>query len=233
MKEIRNKDFRKAISNLENGSVDMIATDPPYPVISGGSGDHPEYERPKGILKENDGKIFDHNAIQYDEWLPELYRVLKDPGHCYVMINNIGLRDCLNIAHEVGFEFHNLLIWKKNNVTPNRWYMKNAEYILFFRKGEAFPINNPSEKQIIEVDNITGDKNHPTEKPVKLFEVMIRNSSEKGDLVFDPFIGTGASMVAADKLDRDYFGFEIDKNHFETAKKRLEDEDRKNKFFDL
>lgn len=230
---IKNCNFKKEIKNVDDESVDLIVTDPPYPVISGGSGDHEEYDRPKGILKENDGKIFDYNSIEYEEWLPELYRVLKSPGHCYVMINNIGLRKCLNIANDVGFGFHNLLIWKKNNVTPNRWYMKNAEYILFFRKGEAFPINNPSEKQVIEVDNITGDKNHPTEKPVGLFEVMIRNSSEKSDLVFDPFIGTGASMVAAKRLKRNYFGFEIDEDHYRVAKKRLDDEDQKNKFFDL
>lgn len=229
MVDLRNCDFKKEISNIKSESIDLVVTDPPYPVISGGT--PPDPDRPTGILEENDGKIFDHNSIKYEEYIPELYRVLKPNTHCYIMINNIGLRKCLNIANDVGFGFHNLLIWKKDNVTPNRWYMKNAEYILFLWKGTAKPINNPSQKQILEVENIKGDKDHPTQKPVELMEIMIKNSSQKGDLVFDPFVGSGSSALASFRNNRDFVGFELDKEFYKKAQKKIKNEKNKDKFF--
>lgn len=181
-------------------------------------------EQPSGILSKNDGKIFAENDIEPEEWFPEIYRVLKDGSHCYVMTNVLNLEHYLTLARQTGFKLHNLLIWEKNNCTPNRWYMKNCEYILFLRKGKAKRINNVGSKTVHQFSNITGNKQHPTEKPVDLMEYYISNSSNEGNIVFDPFMGSGSTGVAAKNLNRDFIGIELDKNYFEIAQSRIEKE---------
>ena len=173
-------------------------------------------------MLKNDGKLFRHNDIKPEIWFPELYRVLKRGSHCYVMTNTINLLSYLVLAKECGFQLHNLLVWQKNNVTPNRWYMKNAEYCLFLRKGKAKPINNIGSKTVHSFKNVRR-KVHPTEKPVDLMEFYIANSSSPGDTVLDPFMGCGATGLGSVKLGRSFVGMELDKQYFDIAVKRIEE----------
>lgn len=213
-------DFLDIIKAIPNDSIDLVVTDPPYKVISGGK-PHKGKGAPSGMLSKNDGKIFKHNDIKMENWIPEVYRVLKDGSQCYIMINVLNLENCMKICREVGFELHNVLIWKKNSCTPNKWYMKNCEFTLFLRKGKSKFINNCGSKQVHEFNNIIGNKQHPTEKPVELMKLYIENSSEVGDTVFDPFMGAGATGVAALELGRSFIGCEID-DYFDVAKERME-----------
>lgn len=208
------------MSLMSDESVDLIVTDPPYRNISGGT--PADSRRPTGILDKNDGKIFAHNDLDVSEWAADMYRVVRSPGHCYVMCNVLNLWRFHEVLTGVGFLVHNLLIWKKNTTNPNRWYMKNAEYILFLRKGPARAINTPSAQTCQEARNVTGrDRRHPTEKPVELMRTFIEASSQPGDMVFDPFMGAGGTGVAALGAGRRFIGFEIDPEHFETARCRL------------
>lgn len=214
-----NDDCLRAIRNIKDNSIDLIITDPPYKVISGGKPHKPE--QPGGMLSKNDGKIFKHNDIKPEDWFPELYRVLKDECHCYIMINTINLENYLRLARESGFLLHSVLSWKKNNATPSRWYMKNCEFVLFLRKGKAKMINNNGSKMIHEFKNIIGNKKHPTEKPVDLMEFYINNSSNKGDLILDPFMGCGSTGLACRNTNRDFIGIEIDREYFNIAWDRI------------
>jgi DNA modification methylase len=175
---------------------------------------------PTSVLAKNDGRIFEHNDIGAAEFMPELYRVLRSGGDCYVMTNNLNLREYLNVAYEVGFGLHNLLAWQKNTCNANRWYMKELEWVLYFYKAPAQTINKPSSKQVFVCDN-PQNKVHPTEKPVPLFEHYILNSSAPGDLVLDPFVGSGSAGLAALNTDRRFFGIELDPAYFAIAEKRL------------
>jgi site-specific DNA-methyltransferase (adenine-specific) len=215
---ILNCDALHFMCTMADESVDLIVTDPPYRTISGGnsSGIH---ERCSGILAKNDGKIFKHNDISCVDYLPEFYRILKPGSDCYVMTNNLNLTEMLNVGQSVGFKFSNLLVWEKNTCTPNRRYMKNCEWTLFFYKPPSRTINNPSSKQLFKFDN-PRDKIHPTEKPVQLMKHYIENSSAVGDLVIDPFCGSGASYVAARDLGRRFIGCEIDPEYYEVARDR-------------
>lgn len=220
---------------LPDGSVDVAVFDPPYPTISGGSNDKPDgdWSRPSGILTQNDGKIFAENDITPDDYLPELYRVMADQSHVYLMTNFLGLKKGLMatvIRH--GFDIHNLLVWKKNNATPNRWYMKDLEYTIFARKGKAFAINDKGSKSSQDVfphpldwPNVPSPKTHPTEKPVNLMRSYIQNSAQEGATILDPFMGTGATGVAVgtlvDELDLRFIGFELDPTFCDLAAKRL------------
>ena len=219
--KIYNLDILELLKNIGDRCVDLVVTDPPYKVISGGK-PHKKGQ-PSGMLSKNDGKIFKHNDIKPEIWIPEIYRVLKEGSHCYIMTNTINLENYLRICRETGFGLHNVLCWEKNNVTPSRWYMKNCEFTLFLRKGKAKTINNVGSKMIHQFDNIIGNKTHPTEKPIELMKFYIANSSNIDDLVFDPFSGSGSTLIAAKELGRKYLGCEIDKEYYDISLNRLVD----------
>lgn len=201
------------MKELKSESFDLLVTDPPYKTISGGKGGK---NAPRGMLSKNDGKIFDFNNIKHEEWIPETYRLLKPGAQAYIFTNLINLKTIWNCAEKSGFKIHNILIWEKNNATPNRWYMKNCEYVLYLykpSKGQPVRINDCGSKTVHQFDNIIGSKAHETEKPVDLLEMYIKNSSKKGDWVLDPFAGSNSTMAAAVKNDRKCFSCEIDKKY--------------------
>ena len=214
-------DCLEVMKNMPDKSVDLILTDPPYKTITGGDSNGVNSERPKGMLTGN-RKLFKHQTIKISSWMPEIYRVLKEESHCYIFTNSLNLQEMLNEATKVGFKLHNLLVWEKNNCTPSQYYMKNCEYVLFLRKGKAKWINNIGDsKTVHKFNNIIGNKLHPTEKPVDLLEYYLLNSSEPKDIVFDPFMGSGSTGVAAFNTNRNFIGIELDPIYFQIAKDRI------------
>lgn len=194
MIELHNEDCMKVFPLIPDGSVDLVVTDCPYRIVAGGCTNLEN--RLGGFLNRDEGnvrngKLFDNNEIEFSEWLPEVYRVLKDGTHCYIMVNARNLKDLWEEAEKAGFVFQNLLVWDKLNVTPNKFYMQAYELILMLRKGRARYINDMGQKNILRIPNTIGIKYHPTEKPVELMQVLVENSSSEGDVVLDPFMGVG------------------------------------------
>ena len=216
--KLYNDDYLNVLKDVDDNSIDLVVTDPPYEVITGGKNGGVK-GKPSGILKEN--KQLMESIPKADLWLSECFRVMKDGTHIYIMTNTLNLTNYLNIINDVGFKLHNLLVWNKNNTTPNRWYMKNCEYVIFARKGFAKSINNPSSQTVHNFDNIIGNKQHPTEKPVELMKLYVGNSSQVGDTVLDPFMGSGSTGVACKELGRNFIGVELDKQYFDIATKRI------------
>ena len=223
MVELKCGDCLELMKDIPDESVDLVLTDPPYKTITGGDSNGANSVRPKGMLSGN-RKLFSHQSgIKISDWMPEIYRVLKNGTHCYVMTNSLNLTQMLVESQKAGFKLHNLLAWEKNNCTPSQYYMKNCEYILFLRKGSAKWINNiGGSKTIHKFDNIIGRKKHPTEKPVELMKFYIENSSLPGETILDPFMGSGSTGVAAVNTNRNFIGFELDPTYFEIAKQRIE-----------
>ena len=228
---LHNEDCLKTLKYIPNESIDLIVTDCPYRIVQGGCTNIPRKDEPSGIFNRRNtftqanaksGKLFDNNDIEFKDWLPDVYRVLKDDTHCYIMINARNLKDLQQAAEDVGFKFQNILIWNKGNATPNRYYLNAYEMILMLRKGKAKNINNMGCKNIIDIKNIRGGKLHPTEKPVELMKILIENSSNENDIVLDPFMGTGSTGMACKELNRNFRGIEIDKKYFDVACKRLD-----------
>lgn len=221
--KIVNADSIEIMNNMESECIDLIVTDPPYKTITGGDSNGKNSERPKGMLSGN-RKLFKHQNIKISDWMPEVYRILKNGSHCYIFTNTLNLTEMLNESKGVGFKLHNLLVWEKNNCTPSQYYMKNCEYVLFLRKGKAKWINDiGGSKTVHQFNNIIGHKTHPTEKPVELLKFYISNSSNEGDIVFDPFVGTGSTMVSANELKRKYLGCELEKEYCDIACQRVGD----------
>lgn len=219
---IANMDFREFVSQIEDESIDLIATDPPYPTISGGT--PPDKRRPSGILAKNDGKIFRHNNIKPSDYLPECFRVLKQDTHIYVFTNELNLDITRSDLKKAGFKIHNTLVAKKRNATPNRWGMKNCEYVILARKGKAKPFNNCSFMTVHDFGEVPrgNERLHETQKPVSLMSTYILNSTKEGEVVFDPFMGSGSTGVAAMMEGREFIGCEIDSKYYEIARNRME-----------
>lgn len=216
-----NGDCLELLKDIPDNSVDLVVTDCPYHIVPGGCTNKGEGN---GIFqKENasNGKLFAHNEIDFSEWLPDVYRVLKPRTHCYIMCNGRNLMRLQSEAEKVGFEYQNLLIWEKGNVTPNRYYMGACEFILMLKKGKARTIRNASCPNILKVKNNVGKKHHPTEKPVELMQIFIVNSSDEGDIVIDPFMGSGSTGVACINTNRNFIGIELDEQYFNIASDRI------------
>ena len=226
MGRLINGDAIEFMKTLEDESVDLIVTDPPYKVTSRGNAGS------SGGMMQTElsmqGKIFKHNDIKPIEYIPEFYRLLKNGSHCYIMTNHINLQEMLNTATECGFHFIKSLIWNKGNKIMGQFYMSQFEYILFFRKGKGKKINKCGTADILNVPNKKtkgedGKNIHDTEKPVELMKILIENSSQEGELVLDPFLGVGAVGIACKELGRDYIGVELDENYYNIACSRIND----------
>ena len=225
MYNLYNKDCLNIIKNIEDDSIDLIVTDPPYKTTkrgnSGNSG---------GMLKTKmfmEGKVFKENNIKPEEYMPEFFRILKDCSHCYVMTNHVNLQHMINTATEVGFKFVKCLIWNKGNKIMGQSYMNQFEYILFLRKGKHKKINNCGTSDILSIPNKkdkdeNGKNLHDTQKPVELMKILIENSSQEGEIVLDPFMGIGSTGVACINTNRNFIGIELDENYYNIAKDRIE-----------
>ena len=219
---------------IEKGKkVDMIFTDPPYKVTSRGNAGNSGGMLQKDINRK--GQVFTHNNIEIEDYLPKFYKVLKESGHCYIMTNHKNITHFLNVINtwkddetKEGFKFIKSLIWDKGNKIMGQYYMSQFEYILFLRKGKGVKINNCGTSDLLSIPNKKtkgkdGLNLHDTEKPVDLTNILIENSSDIGQIVFDPFMGIGGCGVSCEKLGRKFIGIELDKKYYDIARERIAD----------
>ena len=222
--KLYNKDCMEMFSEVGDASVDLFISDVPYKTTARGNSGNSGGMLQKKVNMQ--GKVFDNNSIEPSDYLPEVYRVLKDGSHCYIMTNHTNLQKILNTATQIGFHFIKSLIWVKDNKIMGQYYMSQFEYILFFRKGKGVKINDCGTSDVLPFANkktkgADGKNIHDTEKPVDLMKVLVSNSSKEGDVVMDCFMGIGATGIACKELNRDFIGCEIDKTYFDIAEKRI------------
>jgi len=205
------------------GKVDAVVTDPPY-LVTPTSITH--YTKP-GMIKggwmgkeypTGHGKLFE--TPDFGEWMAACFCAVKTNGDAYFMTNDRNLSDMKSAAELVGWKWHNLLVWKKPAGIPNRWYFKDCEFTLYLFKGRARTIRVPSSTQMFVCGHTT-DRKHPSEKPTLLFEHYIQNSTDIGETILDPFMGSGTTGVACAKLGRKFIGIEIEPRYFDIACERI------------
>lgn len=198
--------------SIENESIDLIVTDPPY-----------------GMSFQSSRREVKHKKIENDnnlDWLPSWFdsqfRVLKNNSHAYVFCSFHFIDKFKQSAEKSGFNVKNILIWHKNNHGSGDLsgdYAPQYEFILFLTKGRK-KLNNGRNSNIIKCAK-TGNEHHPTEKPVNLIQFLIEKSSNIGDLVLDNFFGSGSCAVACNNSGRRFLGHEIDNERFDSAIKRV------------
>lgn len=207
--------------------VDMIFTDPPYKMTSRGGTSNTGGMLKKDIVRT--GQVFDNNSLEIEDWLPKFYEVLNEQCHCYIMTNNKNISHYLKVIGESNFHFVKCLIWVKDNKIVGNSYMGQYEYIIMLRKGGFRKLNNNGYSDVFQIANKKqkgedGKNLHDTEKPTELTDILVGNSSNEGDTVFDPFMGIGGCGVSCEKLGRKFIGVELDERYFNIAQSRIETE---------
>lgn len=213
-------DCREIIPSL--GSIDLVVTDAPYRVSKGGFAANLQLEGGfGGWMKDygNQGAIVVCD-IDWADWIPLVFSALKEDSHAYFMSNGKSLFAAHTAALASGFDLHTVLVWDKKTALPNKYYQNITEFALFLKKGRAKTINYPASKNIVSIFQ-RDDSCHPTEKPVQLMELYVSNSSQRGDLILDPFMGSGTTGVATANLGRKFIGIEIVPKFFDIACRRV------------
>ena len=223
--KLYNGDCLELMKLIPDKSIDLILTDPPYKITARGNGGNSG-----GMFQKkevNNGKVFKVNDLEIEDWLPEFYRVLKDGTHCYIMTNNKNIAHYLSVIDSSLFHFIKNLIWVKDNKIMGQTYMSQFEYVIMLRKGKHKRINDCGQSDVLQIPNkkmknLEGKTIHDTEKPVKLNEILIANSSNEGETVLDPFMGVGSCGVACVNTNRNFIGIELDEGYYNIAKERIE-----------
>ena len=204
-------DCLEEMKKLKDNSVDMVLTDPPYGM---------SFQSNYRIYKYE--KITNDNCLIWlDEFVGEIFRVMKDntAGYVFCSFHHI---DKFKVALEKLFKIKNVLVWEKNNTSMGDLkadFAPKVEFIIFIQKGRRM-INGKRDPNIFKFAR-TGNKNHPTEKPVDLCEYLLSKFSDEGDIVLDPFMGSGTTGVACKNLSRELIGIELDETYFNIAKQRI------------
>jgi len=193
------------LSTLADESVDLVVTDPPYESL--------EKHRKIGtttrlkVSKGSSNQWFDiFPNERFESLLIELFRVLKKNRHFYLFCDQETMFVIKPIAEKIGFRFWKPIVWDKVSIGMGYHYRARYEFVLFFEKGKR-KLNNLGIPDILECKRVY--RGYPTEKPVPLLETLIAQSSSAGELVIDPFFGSGSTLVAANNLGRNYLGCDI------------------------
>lgn len=200
---------------------DLGVSDPPYRLTSGGISKDARSMGGKfsGSQYDNSGEIAGR-PVAWPEVMDLLYQSLRPDADCYAMCNDKNVHPALDAAFAAGFRQHNLLVWWKSSFTVTRWYNKDCEFVLYLFKGKAKTINDTSSRQLTRQE-ISRAGNHPAEKPAALLRQYIRNSSQPGETVLDPFMGSGSTGVACIWEGREFIGIEQDPHWYEVACQRV------------
>ena len=211
--------------------VDLVLTDPPYKKTKCGKGK----KSLGGMLDRNSdlvnsGKLFKYNDIKFKSWLPVLQNRLKNKTHAYIFSDYLNTEKLLCEARVAGFRLCNCRPMIKNNAVINKYGMLDYELIWMFRVGEYKEINNCGVLSTIRCQT-PRNKVHPTQKSVAVLQVLIKDSSNENDVILDPFLGSGTTAIACERLGRKWIGIEISEKYCEIAAKRIESEARQLKLF--
>ena len=228
------QDNRQVVKKIPDSSVDLILTDPPYNISQYSSGN---IYLPNRTPINNDIAEWDKIEIDPKEYVQEFLRILKPTGNIFIFTsyNSIGK---WHSVFDHKFDTAQYMVWHKTNPTPSIFknsFLKSCELIIcFWNKGHTWNftsqegMHNFIETPICSQPERLMNPKHPAQKPVKLLEHIIKIASNKGDLVFDPFMGVGSAGVAALKNGRKYIGIEIEKSYFEAAVKRIDGVEKEN-----
>lgn len=242
---IINADSIDIMNQLEEKSVDVIFADPPYNMQLGDTLLRPDNTVVNGVDEEWDSF---ESLASYDEytkkWLSAAKRVLKDDGCLWVIGSYHNIFRVGYILQNLGFWILNDVIWNKTNPMPNFkgtrftnahetliWAVKNPKAKYTFNYEAMKALNDETQMRSIwelpictgkeRLKNEDGEKLHPTQKPEALLYRILLASTKPGDVVLDPFFGTGTTGAVAKKLGRHYVGIERDPSYVEGARERL------------
>jgi DNA modification methylase len=223
-------DCLELMQEIPDQSIDLVLTDPPYGVDYSSknrflntidNGNRIERDIVGDNLTKKDTQIMWGKAFK------EIGRTLKPGGVIYCFMPQGGDQMMMMMMmNEGGIEPRHELIWLKNNHVFGRTdYAYIHEPILYaWKPGAGHKYYGGFQRSVLKYNKPLKSDMHPTTKPLKLVMRLIKNSSLEGDLVCDPFLGSGTTALACKQLGRDFIGFEISEEYCEIARKRLKQE---------
>lgn len=219
-------DYHNFISHLPAGSVDLMLTDPPY-TISRRTGFSQVKNGVKRFAVSMDFGAWDKASVHLETLCHDTIRVLKRGGTAIIWYDLWKLSRLFDAMKQANFKLLRLVIWQKSNPVPlnkKSTYLSNSREIAIVGvKGGKPTFHGDYDNGIYHapIPRHGGKRLHPTQKPLHLFEDLIKKHSNEGDLVIDPFLGSGTTAVAALQLSRRFSGCDIDATYVATAKRRL------------
>lgn len=238
-------------SSIENKSIDMIFADPPYNLSGNNlewkgnqtGGDWYKVNEDWDSMPESEYLEFTNI------WVSECARVLNESGAFYIACSYHNMGESIMALKMNGLTIRNIITWHKINTMPNmtkRVFTHASEFVIWATKGKNWTFNyeklkeiNPEKqkdgslKQMRDVwalplvqgkERIKGDNGrsaHPTQKPEEMLKRIITASSNEGDVILDPFMGSGTTAYMAQSMNRKWIGIEQSKQYYDICLKRL------------
>ena len=243
MNKIYNKDCIIGMKTIPDETIDLVVTDPPFAI---------NFKAKKANYNRTASRVLSgYNEINVEDyykftnnWMCQVKRILKKSGSMYVFSGWNNLKDILTALDVNGFTTINHIIWKYQfGVVTAKKFVTSHYHCLFvckndkmrkffpysrFKKnaktsdGKSLHYRDKEDVWIIKREYWTGDDKTPTKLPAEIIKKILQYSSEKNDLILDPFLGSGQVAVISKMLGRKYLGFEIIKSYYDFAYKRLE-----------
>lgn len=228
-------DCIKTMQSIPTETVDAVITDPPYNI---GLFMHERNTNLKK-MRENQFAYAGWDNMEYKAWkrnmsrfLTQCARVLKKRGTLIMFMSIIKVADIIELATKLGFYYKTTGVWHKTNPMPrnmNLQFVNSTEcWIYFIYKGTSGTFNNDGNVKHDFLESPVcpnSEKNfgkHPTQKPLKILKELIGCVTNEGEVVLDPFMGSGSTCVACDILRRRYIGIEIEEKYFDIANSRIQ-----------
>jgi site-specific DNA-methyltransferase (adenine-specific) len=233
----------KGMQLIPHNKIDLIITDPPFAINFKATKANYNRTASRVMKGYNEIKPEDYYDFTFD-WMSQAYRILKESGSMYVFSGWNNLKDILMALDDTGFKTINHVIWKyqfgvvtkKKFVTSHYhclYICKNEKKRKFYpfsrfkktsrtKEGRSLHYKDKEDVWNIKREYWTGDEKTPTKLPAEIIEKILQYSSKKEDVIFDPFLGSGQVAVVSKLLSRKYLGFEIVKEYYNFAKKRLD-----------
>lgn len=236
------------LKKLPENSVDMIFADPPYNLSNGGFSVHAgkRVSVNKGDWDKSEG--VDQDFTFHVRWIEECYRVLKPNGSIWISGTYHSIYQCGYALQLLGYKILNDIAWFKPNAAPNlsgRYFTASHETLLWARKDpkgkhtfnyqemkngnwhmdDKLKNDGKQMRSVWAIGTPKADEKtfgkHPTQKPMALLERIVLASSNKGDIILDPFTGSSTTGIAATKHDRKFIGIDLDKDYLAVSSKRF------------
>jgi site-specific DNA-methyltransferase (adenine-specific) len=235
-------DCIEGMKGIPAHSVDLVITDPPFGIDFKAKREN--YNRKESRVLKGYNEVHESDYLTFTRnWMSEVKRVLKDSGSMFVFSGWNNLKDILITLDELGFVTINHLVWKYQfGVVTSRKFVTSHYHCLYVclndKKRKFFPYSRFDKEErdkggsslsykdredvwVINREYWNGDVKTPTKLPAEIIRKILAYTSEKGDIVLDPFLGSGQVAVVSKMEGRQYIGFEIVKEYYDFINERL------------
>lgn len=225
--ELYNGDCFEYMKTMNDCSVDLVLTDPPYNVAQFSTGNINLSNR-KSL--NNDIADWDKNDLDIKQLIQQIARIIKKDGNVFIFTGYNLIGDYRNELEKY-FDVTNIFVWHKTNPSPKIYktgFLNSCEFVMVaYNKKHQFnftsqnEMHNFYESSICMAPERLRYPSHPTQKPIELLQHLMKIGSNEDDVVFDPFMGVGSTGVACKNLNRRFIGCELNETYYEACKNRL------------